>query len=704
VTSIPVERLLAALSEAGFKPKAGARGWRSHCPAHDDRKPSLNIDEGEAGRALVHCKAGCAPESVASAVGLSMRDLAPPSDARSRRAGGADTRSRGAPAAHPPSAGGANAKQPTGGRNTPGDPPCISVETAANQPTSRRISTDAPGFPREALDAVASHEQNVGSKHSARWVYTDAEERPVGITLRFETPDGKSFRPVARIGETWEPRAMPKPAPLYRLPQLRGVRRVFVVEGEKAADAGWTVGLATTTSAGGANAAARSDWRALAGCEAVILPDNDEPGEKYAASVARILERLDPPATPIVVRLPGLPPKGDLADFVTVHRRDHGDTPNAGERIRAEVEALADAAAKAVREGSAQQSSAENGPAGATTDSADCIASVRACDVEAREVLWLWRDYVPRGKVSLLASPGGIGKSTVAIDVAARVTRGDVAPDGEPIESGSVVYIACEEDPGDTLRPKLEAAGANLERVHIVTEPPNLPHDGPRLAALVAKIGDVRLVVVDTIGDVLGKADENKNSEVRAALAPLRDLAEQSGAAVLLIAHTRKGSGSTLANRVLGSVAFANLARSVLIVVRDGEQPDGRILTVAKSNLAARDGRCARFQLGGKPLRVEWRGECYKSEDELIALLDAGAARRGGKHEAESFLRGALRDGPELQQSIEARALAAGISERTLQRAKDSLGVRSHKRGLVGPWEWSLPGEVAPKDATGSGE
>ena len=165
---------------------------------------------------------------------------------------------------------------------------------------------------------------------SGCWQYTNREGQPVGYVLRWDTPHGKEIRPVSRIADGWMIRAMPEPRPLYRLTDLAGAKRVFVVEGEKCTDAARSVGLISTTSAGGAGAAAKTDWTPLAGKEVIVLPDNNEAGKRYASDVARILAKLERPATvkSVELALRGLVGEAERGDRAV--GRDRGCSAAAG--------------------------------------------------------------------------------------------------------------------------------------------------------------------------------------------------------------------------------------------------------------------------------------------------------------------------------------------------------------------------------------
>jgi len=291
----PVELVLSKLPNA----KRQGKEWAARCPAHDDKRPSLSISEGEAGGALVHCHAGCAPEAIMMALSLKLADLMPAK------------------------------AQPTALRRPPTKP----------APT-------AGGLFATAADAVAALERGHGPR-AAMWTYHNADGEPVGVVVRWNLADGgKDVRPVSRRAGAaggWTISAMPEPRPLYHLPDLlaRPGERVYITEGEKCSDAVAGLELLATTSAGGAKAADKSDWTPLAGREVVILPDHDEAGQKYAGDVAGILAKLTPPATVHVVRLPDAWPDlaahGDVADVVEAGE-DAGS-------IKAKLAGLVDAAA-----------------------------------------------------------------------------------------------------------------------------------------------------------------------------------------------------------------------------------------------------------------------------------------------------------------------------------------------------------------------
>ena len=190
-----------------------------------------------------------------------------------------------------------------------------------------------------AAAAIADLERRHGPR-SQDWTYHDADGQPVGVIVRWDLADGKKdIRPVSRHGDGWRIGGMPEPRPLYGLPDLAGAARIYVPEGEKATDAARAIGLTATTSPHGAQSADKCDWSPLAGTEVIIMPDNDEAGERYADDVTAILRKLVPAPTIKVVRLPDLPEAGDIVDWV----EGHGEAAEPDD-LRREIEALADAA------------------------------------------------------------------------------------------------------------------------------------------------------------------------------------------------------------------------------------------------------------------------------------------------------------------------------------------------------------------------
>jgi len=274
--SDPIITMLDALNSVGSVPQKSGSGWSCRCPAHDDKHPSLSIGIGEEGRVLLNCHAGCETKAIMASLGLEMKDLMP-----RRHSTTTPTES------HPHSSGGF-------------------------------ASPD---------EAVAALERTLGHV-TKRWVYTDTAGEPVSETLRWDTPAGKTIRPVSKHGDRWLIKAMPSPRPLMHLPELTDLPDgawVYIVEGESCVDAGRAIGLVATTSAGGSKAAAKTDWSVLKNKVAVILPDHDEAGESYAEAVADLCHQAGADEVRIVRlanRWADLPAGGDLVDVLHLEGGD----------------------------------------------------------------------------------------------------------------------------------------------------------------------------------------------------------------------------------------------------------------------------------------------------------------------------------------------------------------------------------------------
>ena len=301
-----VQLVLARLTEFDRKPKKSGSGWKALCPAHDDKNPSLSIAESNDGKALIKCQVGCETPDVVAKLGLTMADLAAPGQNDSR-----------APLAR-------NAPK---GRQSP---------NAA--PSSQ--NGDAPGTkPKRIFDSADSADEFLGRTPDGRphqwWPYHDLGGVEVGRALRWNKPDGsKDYKALARVEGGWSFSGMPKPRPLYRLPEVAAATgTILVVEGEKCADALRSLGFTATTSFGGAKGAGQTDWTRLAGRDVVILPDNDESGRSYAQHVCALLAALVPPAQVRVLELPGLGDGGDVFDY----RDDLRAAGQSDEAVRASV-------------------------------------------------------------------------------------------------------------------------------------------------------------------------------------------------------------------------------------------------------------------------------------------------------------------------------------------------------------------------------
>ncbi|WP_417733015.1 AAA family ATPase [Rosistilla oblonga] len=331
---------------------------------------------------------------------------------------------------------------------------------------------------------------------------------------------------------------------------------------------------------------------------------------------------------------------------------------------------------------------------------------LRMSDVESKPINWLWQDRIAAGRISLLVGQAGLGKSYLTTDMAARITTGTTWPDGSPCDRGSVLLLIAEDDPADTIRPRLDAHGADVSRVHVLTGAYR-PSDAADTSDAMIGLGDValiedalreipdcRLIVVDPIGSFMGgRTDAHRDNEVRSVLAPIGKMAEKYGPAVLCIAHRRKATATAADDMVLGSRAFTGLARNVWHLYAAKDDEDLRLLLPGKSNLARRASGLA-YRIAGDPGAICWEdAPVDMSADE--ALAQENATTRDGKHsaadEAESWLQDTLAAGSRLAKEVKDLARRDGIAERTLDRAAGNLGVIRGPDGFGQPWSWRLP-------------
>jgi AAA domain len=331
---------------------------------------------------------------------------------------------------------------------------------------------------------------------------------------------------------------------------------------------------------------------------------------------------------------------------------------------------------------------------------------VLVADVDRERVRWLWPGRIPLGKVTVLDGDPGVGKSTVTLTITAKVTTGSPFPDGTRPEPADVILLSAEDEIGDTIRPRLEAAGADLDRCWVLPDvreegepprPPEIPLDLDRLEAMIKDRGAALLVVDPLMAFLSGAVDAHRDQDVRRALASMAYMAARTGAAVLIVRHMNKSGGASPLYRGGGSIGIIGAARAGLLAAPDPDDDGRRILAVTKSNLAAMPEALA-YRLVTEEqygvARVIWDGATGHKAADLLRLparddQDDAPAR----HEAEEVLRELLAEGPVPAKRVKALARDAGIAERTLDRARHAIGAVTKREGF-GPgsrWLWELP-------------
>lgn len=314
--------------------------------------------------------------------------------------------------------------------------------------------------------------------------------------------------------------------------------------------------------------------------------------------------------------------------------------------------------------------------------------------IDREEVGWLWPGRIPFGMLCLLMGDPGLGKSLLTVDIAAKVSRA----------GGDVLLLSAEDHAAVTIRPRAEAAEADLDRIHVVTmrregmdEGLSLPDDAAELDRLIER-HKAKLVVVDPLmAHLPATVNSWSDQSMRSALAPLHRSAEAHGCAVLVVVHLNKATGASPLYRAGGSIATPAAVRSALLLARDPDDPDGergsqRVLAHIKCNVAeqAESLSCEIVGVDGTA-KFEITGT---SEIGAIDLLAGPTSEeRTKRDDAADFLRDELADGAVPTTDLKSAARDAGIGWRTIEDAKAALGINAIRRGFGpgGGWQWELP-------------
>jgi DNA polymerase bacteriophage-type len=524
-------------------------------------------------------------------------------------------------------------------------------------------------------------------RREAVYIYRDAAGRPYLKVEKHCRGDKKSFPQYHWTGTAWQSGAPKGPKIPYRLPELIAAapaELIHLCEGEKDADTLATLGVVSTTNPEGARKGA---WTAqlnpwFIGRKVIILEDNDETGRAFAVARATALSTVT--ADIRIVSFPDTPEHGDVTDWLAL-----GHT---------KADYLARCAA------TAPWAPAE-------------LESVRADNVLMSAVTWLWPGRFALGKFGLIAGLPDEGKGQLVNYIVARVTTGGTWPCREGTAPlGNAIILTAEDDLADTVVPRLAAAGADLSRIHFVKMVRqdgrkrmfSLHSDLELLRAKVVEAKDVRLAAIDPVSAYMGgvgKVDSYRQTDVRAVLGPLTDMAGELGIAVLGVMHFNKKVDITNALlRISDSLAYGAAARHVYGVVSDPD--NARKLVVRAKNNLAHDGAAGTLAFAFRERNVGTDPEsdipivapfiefeaAYVDVSTVEAMHAASEAKSPGEAErAREFLLALLADGkPMLRKEIDDAAKAEDISQITLRRARKRLKRIIAMKTADGPWAWQL--------------
>lgn len=338
-------------------------------------------------------------------------------------------------------------------------------------------------------------------------------------------------------------------------------------------------------------------------------------------------------------------------------------------------------------------------------------------DVEAKPVLWLWEGRIARGKLTVIAGNPGLGKSQLTAAISATVSTKGQWPDGSnTVDAGNVIILSAEDDPADTIKPRLVAAGADVTKCHVLSAVKipmksgehksrhfDLTQDVLRLGAAIEQKGNVHLVIIDPVSAYLGGTDSNNNSDIRGVLAPLSDMAAKYNVAIILVTHLNKSKDQDLMARVIGSMGMIAAARAGYVVSKDEVDPAIRYFLPIKNNIG-NDSEGFAFHIEGLTLSegIETSKICWH-EGVINAHKVLYPEKKTQINGAQAFLLEILSRGSLIASEIFEEAEGMGYSKSSIQRAASNLKIVRRKMGMKDGWMWSLPSPVSfPEDAEDS--
>lgn len=313
------------------------------------------------------------------------------------------------------------------------------------------------------------------------------------------------------------------------------------------------------------------------------------------------------------------------------------------------------------------------------------LKMIRMSEIEAQEIKWLWYPFIPYGKLTIVQGDPGDGKTTMILNLAAQLSRGKCFEDGSGVEAPmKVIYQTAEDGLADTVKPRLEKAGADCEQILVIDESDkSLSMIDERIEEAL-KTSGAKMLILDPIQAYLGGGmDMNRANEAREMTKKLGMLADKYGCAIILIGHMNKAAGNKAAYRGMGSIDFFAVARSVLLVGRVVGEPDIRAVVQIKNNLAE-FGHPKAFRLSDEGF--DWIGDYEITVDEVLG----GIAPKVNKLEQAKRLLMELAETNNMMLSGEILELATDedISKRTMETAKKELGIKAKK--INNAWYWVL--------------
>ena len=307
-------------------------------------------------------------------------------------------------------------------------------------------------------------------------------------------------------------------------------------------------------------------------------------------------------------------------------------------------------------------------------------------DIESRKIDWLWYPYIPYGKITLVQGDPGEGKTTFILSLLSILSTGGKLPCSDIAVIGNAIYQNTEDDNADTIKPRLERHGADCSKICFISKESDAVSLEDDLEEWVRR-ANAKILVLDPIQSFIGEnTDMNRANSVRPRMNRLKEIAESTGCAVVLIGHLNKNAGGKANYRGLGSIDFSAAARSILVIGKPADHPELRVMAQQKSNLGP-IGQSLAFSLNNG--KVEWVGSYDITADELYST-SSHEKEAPKKQTAAVLLNSLLSSGERSYKDILEIAENEGIGKRTLMKAKAQLNVASVKRS--GGWYWKLDG------------
>jgi AAA domain-containing protein len=502
---------------------------------------------------------------------------------------------------------------------------------------------------------------------------------PPGVEPRFRQKKGTKLRPY---GE-------------HRLQEAAHEGRLFMCEGESDT---WTASYCDLPAVGIPGASAANSLKAehLENIDNLyLLPDNDAAGEQLVDGVNKRLSQLGYAGRLWRVKIPDK--YKDVSEWYVAIGKEAFEQELAMAVSQAELLAIEPRRPAAKPTSGAQL----NGHAEQPRIRQLMIRNF--AKIQPQKTRWLWRAYIPLGTLTILDGDPGLGKSTICIDLIARVTRGQSMPnDGETDLDGPAValILSAEDAPENTIRPRLDAAGADVNLVENIEatkvgedgeRPPVLPADVDLLEEKIAET-NAKLVVIDVFTAYLdGELDAHRDQDVRRCLHRLKILAQRTGCAIILIRHLNKLNGGAAIYRGGGSIGITGAARSVLMVGKNPTEPTQFVLAPIKCNLCKPPPALTYsiMNAGDDVSVIGWGQETSLSADDLL-----GCQSQKGTvaEECAALIRDLLADGPKLSDDMEDELKANGYKDNAIRDGRKKAKVRAFKKGFgeASKWWWEL--------------